>query len=160
MNQRLAALLLALSLSACADVTVTSAQVPAIAFDAPAPEQAALVCVMRASAVGFALVVPVRDNGQLVGATEGPGWFCYVAEAGAHRLEVEVSDADALRFEAEPGAHVYVEHVLRVGEDSLERIDAVRAKEIASDERYSVVESGPDGETVPAVPRAPAAEKP
>lgn len=160
MNPRIGVLLSMVTLAACADVAVSSANVPPIAFDAPAPEDGALVCVMRATVVGFALVVPVRDNGNLVGATDGTGWFCYIAEPGEHRVEVEVSDADGLQFEARPGAHVYIEQVIRVGEDNLERIDATRAAKIASDRLYSVVESGPDGETLPAVPRAPAAEKP
>lgn len=156
----LAGLLACLSTAGCADVTVSSVKVPPIAFDAPAPNDGALVCVMRATAIGFALVVPVRDNGSLVGATDGTGWFCYIAELGEHRVEVEVSDADGLQFQATAGTHVYIEHVIRVGEDNLERIDAARAGEIAGGRLYSVVESGPDGETLPAVPRAAAAEKP
>ena len=49
----------------------------------------------------------LRDNGVLVGATEGRSHFCYLAGAGSHTLTTEVSDADDLSFDASPGARYF-----------------------------------------------------
>src|SRR5687767_8043588 len=59
-----------------------------------APRDKALVCVLRPSELGSALTVAVSDNGQVVGATQGPSYFCYLSEPGYHYLSLDGSDAE------------------------------------------------------------------
>ncbi len=82
----LAAALFVLPLGACTSWKLETPVVAPIAPGAPAPEGAAKVCVARTSVYESGMTVPTRDNGVLVGATEGPGYFCYLAAPGGHEI--------------------------------------------------------------------------
>lgn len=137
--------------AACTGYTVARPlDVPAEALGPP-PLGLAKICVFRGSWIGFALTIPVRDNGELVGATIGKGHFCYHATPGRHTITVEVSDAAPLVLFAEVGGLHYVEHSINVGVDSLADIDPLRGQQLAVETPYSLVESAPWGERPPAV---------
>ncbi|MCA9623031.1 MAG: hypothetical protein KC731_28625 [Myxococcales bacterium] len=139
-----------LLLTACSGYAVGFPVKPPVAPLAAAPEGLAKICVFRDSFVGQALTVVLRDNGEVVGATEGNAHFCYLATAGRHTLTTEVSDAPAFRIEAEPGRSYFVEHEINVGTDALVAIDAFRAEALAQSTPYALVVEAPDGEPLPA----------
>jgi hypothetical protein len=114
-----------------------------------APENKALICVYRKSNLGSALTVAVRDNEQLVGATEGPSWFCYFAEPGRHFLSVEGSDADDLGLVALGGHRKFVELRINLGQDELVVTDDADAQRVLHDLEYLVIEEGPDDQPIP-----------
>lgn len=143
------AALLALLCAGCSRYEVASITTPLVAVDAQPPERHALVCLLRGSVVGAALTIPVHDGDTLVGATDGPGWFCYFAAEGHHLLQVGVSDADPLSFEVVGGERIHVELAIRFGQDELRRIDAGQARAIAAGHGFAIIESAPEGETIP-----------
>ena len=117
---------------------------------AAVPSDQAIVCVVRTSLVGAALTLPIRDNGKLVGATEGPSHFCYRAGVGRHRLTVEVSDADAIELVVSGGDRHFVEHAVRFGSDELRVISEEQGLAAVRESEPTVVEEGPEGEPLPA----------
>jgi hypothetical protein len=66
------------------------------------------VCVVRTSPIAMAVTFPVRDNGALVGATRGPGGFCYDAEPGHHTIAIEADEPDRAEIEVEPGGRYFL----------------------------------------------------
>ncbi len=107
------------------------------------------VCVLRPHELGAALTSAVRDNGVLVGATEGTSYFCYFAEPGHHEISVEVSDADATVIELLPGQRAYLHHRINIGADELRWIDASTAERMLGECEYVLVASPPEGERPP-----------
>jgi hypothetical protein len=142
----------------CSAYGVEPTTVPPLRPESSPPEGTALVCVLRGGGVGAGLTTPLRDNGVLVGATEGRSHFCYLAGAGSHTLTTEVSDADDLSFDASPGARYFFEHRIHVGQDELVRIEEAEAQRRAGSMDYVLITSGPAGEALPPeVPRVPGA---
>lgn len=122
---------------------------------APAPAELGKICIYRDSLVGQALILPVRDNGEVVGATDGQGHFCYLATPGRHTLTTDVSDAPALVLEVRGGDTHHVEHEVNVGTDALVPLSRAQAAELAPNLAYAVVSEAPEGEALPAtVPTA------
>lgn len=66
----------------------------------PYVDGVASVCVIRTSRLALAVTFVVHDNDVLVGATRGPGWFCYRAEPGAHHI-VMASEDGSQSFDVE-----------------------------------------------------------
>jgi hypothetical protein len=75
----------------------------------PPPANAAKVCVVRTSVLAAAVTFPTRDDGVLVGATRGPGHFCYLAQPGEHEITVVADEAEHAKLLAEPGHNYYLE---------------------------------------------------
>lgn len=78
-----------LLLAACSRYAVSETATPTVAPLGPVPRtDAGTFCLYRPSYAGFPFnpKVAVFDNGQLVGATSAYGYFCWLAEPGAHRV--------------------------------------------------------------------------
>jgi hypothetical protein len=122
-----------------------------------APSDKALVCVLRPSELGSALTVAVSDNGQVVGATRGPSYFCYLSEPGYHQLSVDGSDADDVELVTLAGQRHYLELRINFGQDELVPTHETFARPLVAHLDYLLIEEGPDGEAPPpTVPVAPA----
>ncbi|MBI4951614.1 MAG: hypothetical protein HY908_06245 [Myxococcales bacterium] len=148
------ALVLAASLAGCSGYSVaTSPTAPPHDAFQRAPMSSGQVCVFRPASIGAALTIPVRDNGVVVGATQGPSYFCYLAGPGAHGLTVEVSDALPLGLWVDAGHRYFVEHQINVGEDRLVPVGEPRARELLQSCDYATVVGAPKGQPLPpAVP--------
>jgi hypothetical protein len=55
-----------------------------------------------------AVTFPVHDGSMLVGATRGPGHFCYFAEPGRHAIAIEADEVEHAEVIAEPGGRYYL----------------------------------------------------
>ena len=143
--KRLASTLFACVLCACTGYTVAHSPQPLVDALAPPPAGLAKICVFRDSWIGSALTTPIDDNDEVVGATEGPGHFCYLATEGEHILRTEVSDAPAIRLRVVAERSYFVEHAIRIGTDRLFVIDAVRARKLALSTDYAVIDEIPEG---------------
>ncbi len=139
------------ALWACSSYSVVhTAERPVSAMAQP-PEGLAKICVFRDGVVGFALTTPVRDNGEVVGATQGAGHFCYFATEGLHTITVEVSDADPFEVRVKRGLVYFIEHKINVGTDELVGIDANRAAHLSEETSYALIDETPDDAPVPAL---------
>ncbi len=149
-----------LAVTGCAGYTVHLSEPPPslMAHDAP---DLARVCLVRRTAIGAALVAPIRDNGLTVGATDGPSWFCWFAGAGLHTLTTEVSDAPALELRVLAGEDRLVEHEINLGQDALVELrvephearpqDAMTlAAQLAGPRRYATIDGMATTATAPA----------
>ncbi len=140
--------LAALALCACSGYGTTVASKPPVAAFSPPPEQQATVCVFRPHAgLGAAVLTPVSDNGEIVGATEGQGYFCYLAEPGNHRIAVD--DAVPAKVTVRPGERYYFQHVYARGIDQLMRVDEASARALEAHTRYMILDQAPEGERPP-----------
>ncbi len=110
--------LLSLVLAGCSAYSVRVGAAPA-SVDSAKESGLARLCVVRKTAIGAALTTPIRDNGLVVGATEGPSWFCWHAGPGLHTLTTEVSDAPALELDVLAGEERLIEHRVNIGQDEL-----------------------------------------
>jgi hypothetical protein len=79
--------------SGCFPYTVDTPRAPPVDPSAAVRPDAAEVCVIRTTVPGGTHVL--RDNGHLVGATLGKGYFCYGARPGGHRLASAVGSSTA-----------------------------------------------------------------
>jgi hypothetical protein len=129
-------------LTGCSSFSVVPVSPDAVPLD----PRAARVCVYRASTIGWALTVPVRDNGLAVGATSGRGYFCYNAALGRHLVQVDVSDADPFVLEVHEARRYDLELIINMGQDRLVAIDAVRGDSLAAELDYVVIAEAPSGE--------------
>ena len=62
----------------------------------------------RTSAIAGAVTFPVRDNGVVVGATRGPGHFCYLSDPGRHEIHIEADEVETASLDAAPGVRYYL----------------------------------------------------
>lgn len=152
----LAALVLATGCSSYKLATPAAALAP---FAAP-PRDRAQICVLRDSEMAQAVTFPVRDGGVLVGATRGPGYFCYLAAPGNHAITIEADEVERAVLVAEPGGRYYLKQEV----DNLFGYVKCRAvwvaepvaRELASDLDYLVLVGVPGSEKLPGeVPFAP-----
>jgi hypothetical protein len=143
------AALVSLCCVSCSSYSVGFVANDPLDVQAAVPPEHGLVCVVRTSLVGAALTLPIRDNGKLVGATEGPSHFCYRAGVGRHRLTVEVSDADAIELAVSGGDRHFVEHAVRFGSDELLVLNAEQGLAAVTKSEPTVIEGGPEGEPLP-----------
>lgn len=105
---RLASALAALALaSGCTSYELAAPATPTAPFAAPPPDRAQ-ICVVRSSILAQAVTFPVRDGAMLVGATRGPGHFCYFAEPGRHTIAIEADEVERAVLIAEPGGRYYL----------------------------------------------------
>ncbi len=59
--------------------------------------------MLRTSVLALAVTFPTHDNGTLVGATRGRGYFCYFAEPGAHAIRIDADEAEVATLQAQAG---------------------------------------------------------
>lgn len=157
-------LLLIAGLAACSPYAV-HATTPPLAPFGPGPGEAAQVCVVRPSAWAAGVTFVVHDNQQLVGATRGPSYFCYVAAPGRHEIVSDTFDSTDTPGRASgvlaPNQRywLYQDHDNNLGSitSKLAWIDERQARDMVSSCEYKVVTATPAHEQVPpAVPYAPA----
>ena len=74
----------------------------------PLPAGVAEVCVVRPDSLGGEASMPVRDNGQLVGATRGATFFCWLAAPGDHQITSVDDDTGPMLLRARAGAHYWL----------------------------------------------------
>lgn len=129
----------------CASYQLAPAPTPPIAPLGPNRADVATVCLYRPTSVGAALTIPVRDNGQLVGATHAFTYFCWFAEPGRHRIWVGGgSDADDRSFVLQAGERLQLQHEINFGSDALRVIDANDAETFSRECGYFIVTDGPE----------------
>lgn len=136
------------------------ARAPLDPMGAP-PPGLAQVCVVRSSVVAWALTFPVRDNGVVVGATRGPGHFCYLSDPGWHQLKIEADEVEVAYLYAAPGGRYYllqeVENIFGYVKCRAVWVDESIAREEIEWTPYTTLVGVPGEERLPgAVPRAPA----
>ena len=73
-------------LLACAPYEIVQTPSPPVELAGAPQGNMGKICVVRPQARALSYPAEVRDNGNLVGATRGQSYFCYLAEPGAHRL--------------------------------------------------------------------------
>ena len=148
--------LLLLFLTACSSYKLREPEKPPLdALGAP-PPNAARVCTVRTSVIGGAVTFPIRDNGQLVGASRGPGHFCWLAEPGDHEITIETDHVDRAVLHADP-AKVYflkqnVSNVMGVVTCEPQWIDFEEARKAVADTPYEVLSAVPGEEKLPDQP--------
>jgi hypothetical protein len=128
-------------------------EAPIAAFG-PASTHAATVCVVRPSHWGLAVTFVVHDDSTLVGATKGESYFCYLAEAGPHRIVSNRADSTEdfgqVTFHAEAGKRYW----LHQGYDSffgtvLDWVDEPRARQMVEACNYKELVDAPSEENLP-----------
>ena len=78
--------------NACTRYEIAARDVaPPNTFDS-LPPNAGQICVVRPHNVALLVPAVVWDNRQLVGMTKGPTWFCWLAEAGVHKIMTRYGD--------------------------------------------------------------------
>lgn len=143
-------------LIACSSYKLREPEKPPLdALGAP-PPNAARVCTVRTSVIAGAVTFPIRDNGQLVGASRGPGHFCWLAEPGDHEITLETDHVDTAQLRADP-AKVYflkqnVSNVLGVVTCEPQWIDFEEARKAITDTPYEVLAGVPGDEKLPDQP--------
>ena len=91
--------------------------------------------------------IAVFDNGQLVGATSSYGYFCWLAEPGAHRVTFGPGGMADRVHRVRAGERIHLVHQ-QVPQD-LVVVTEDEAKAIIADSEYLVVTAVPDGEKPP-----------
>lgn len=114
----------------------------------------AQVCVMRPHWVAWAVTAEVRDNGELVGATRGDTYFCYLVRPGHHRIESETVDAtERAELDAAPGGrywlHQIVDNYVAVVRTRLQWVDEAAARGLVEKCGYRVLAGVPGDERIP-----------
>lgn len=104
----------------------------------------------------MAVTFPTRDNGHLVGATRGPGHFCWLAEPGDHEIVIETDQTDEATLRAEAGRSYYLEvevsNTFGVVTAKPLWIDAERAAHAIAGTPYEVLEGVPGDQKLPDQP--------
>jgi hypothetical protein len=148
--------LLLLFVTACSSYRLREPEKPPLdALGAP-PANAARVCTVRTSVLAGAVTFPIRDNGHLVGATRGPGHFCWLAEPGDHEITIETDHVDTAQLRADP-AKVYflkqqVSNMMGVVTCEPQWIDFEEARKAIADTPYEVLAGVPGEEKLPDQP--------
>ena len=98
----------------------------------------AQICVVRPHTWAMARTMFFHDNGNVVGATRGPSYFCYAAQPGVHRLEVlDGSPPPAVEFAAAAGQRLFFHHRVGIGHDRLTLMTEEEAPELLDKCEYS-----------------------
>jgi hypothetical protein len=141
-------------LPACSSYTLAQPTEAPIAAFGPASTKAATVCVIRPSHWHLQTTFVVRDDGQLVGATRGESYFCYLAEAGPHRVVASRSDAQeegthiGLRAEAGHRYWLHMDFDAYLG-TTLEWVDESRARGMVEACDYKELVDAPGEDFLP-----------
>lgn len=155
-----------LTATGCSPYSFAQPKVPPIApFGPVARTDVATVCVVRPSHFALLVTFLVRDDGQLVGATRGESYFCYLAQPGAHEIVSTTGDTvdeeGTLRFVAEAGRRYWLHQDYDNDFGSITPrllfITESRAHDFVEDDAcdYKTLTAGPGTEGLP--PPAPVA---
>lgn len=148
--------LLLVFLTACSSYNLREPERPPLdALGAP-PSSAARICTVRTSVIAGAVTFPIRDNGHLVGASRGPGHFCWLAEPGDHEITIETDQVDIAQLRADP-AKVYflkqnVSNMMGIVTCEPQWVDFEEARKAIADTAYEVLAGVPGEEKLPEQP--------
>lgn len=119
------------------------------------------VCVVRPHWIASAVTAVVRDNGQIVGATRGPTYFCYRAQPGHHVITSKADSVEEASLDVESGKRYYlhqiVDNIAGWVRTRLVWIDDTEAQRLIPKCGYRVLVSVPGNERLPSAEPAPAA---
>ncbi len=147
-------------LAACTSYTLAQPTEAPISAFGPAATKAATVCVIRPSHWHLQTTFVVRDDGQLVGATQGESYFCYLAEPGPHRIVAMPSDSEETATQVNLRAQAGRRYWLHLDFDRylgtmLESVDENTARPMVDACDYKELVDAPGEEYIPeAVPYA------
>ncbi len=118
------------------------------------------ICVMRPHWHAAAVTAVVHDDGQLVGATRGPTYFCYAAEPGHHVIDSKADTDEDATVDVEPGKRYYLHQIV----DNIFGVVRTRLAWVTEDEAhrliarcgYRVLTSVPGDERLPSPAPVPA----
>jgi hypothetical protein len=103
----------------------------------------------------------VQDNGQLVGATRGPTYFCYRVQPGRHVITSKADSVETATIEVEIGKRYYlhqiVDNIAGWVRTRLVWIDDAEAQRLIPKCGYRVLYSVPGNERLPSSEPVPAA---
>ena len=144
----------------CSSYTLATSKPTGLAAFGPSatfPQRVGQVCVFRPHPAGPPMTTAILDDGKLVGATKGAGYFCYLAAPGQHQIVAEDGDAEPANVGVEAGKRYFLHHEINLGADRFEWIDAARARLFATECAYTRVVDAPADEPLPTdQPVAPA----
>jgi len=84
---------------------------PIEALAAP-PAGKGQICVLRPHWIAGLVLMTVRDNGELVGATRGVTYFCYYAEPGHHHITSHADSTDVAEIDVAVGQSYYLHQIV------------------------------------------------
>ncbi len=135
------------------------------------PPGAGRICVVRPHRVAMLVPAIVHDNGKLVGMTQGPSYFCYLAAPGYHRLSTSYGDDIDLRMGTghtqdltvllPPSGRVFVHHdVSKILTLAVTQLRDAEASQLIAGCDYVSLSSVPSGAQLPDPHEVIAAETP
>jgi hypothetical protein len=143
----------------CFSYTVDLPQTPPVDARAAVRPDAAEVCVVRTSLAGGTHVV--RDNGRIVGATGGKGYFCYEARPGLHRVVSVVGEERAtLDLALTGGERVFLQQSYDGEKAALARLPEREARAAMGPLHYERLIAAPEPVLAPSELAAAAADLP
>lgn len=148
-------MLVLVAASGCSRYWVGRPMAPPIDALGRPPSGLGQLCVVRPFWGTTAVTLVVRDNGNLVGATHGPSYFCYFAEPGGHRIVSEVSDAGMVekpretRIEITRGGRYFLQQTVEAGGTVLDWLSEAEAAKIVDRCGYQVLISAPASDSMP-----------
>jgi hypothetical protein len=128
----------------------------ALAPVGPVPGNVARVCVVRTSVIASLVTFPTRDNGVLVGATRGATHFCYLAQPGHHRIQIEADAEEHAELDAEGGRSYFlkqeVDNVFGYVKCRAVWVDERQGAELLDASSYAILGGVPGTEKLPPQP--------
>lgn len=119
----------------------------------------AQICVVRPHTWAMARTMFFHDNGNVVGATRGPSYFCYAAQPGLHRLEViDGTPPPAVEFPVVAGQRLFFHNRVGLGHDRLTLMTEAEAPELLDKCEYSQLLDTPQRLVISEAPARPLAK--
>jgi hypothetical protein len=138
----------------CSSYTLAQPTQPPIEAFGPSSSHAATVCVIRPSHWDLTATFVVHDDAQLVGATRGESYFCYLAEPGPHRIVSARSDSPddtaQITFHAVAGRRYWLHQAYdNFFGAQLEWVDEDRARQLVESCDYKELVDAPGDDLLP-----------
>jgi hypothetical protein len=142
--------------TACSPYTLVTTQ-PTLSPSRDSAPNLGTICVIRSSPMARLVTFAIHDNAQLVGATRGDSYFCYLAEPGTHTIVSDTADRTdspgALTLEIAPSGRYWVrqDHHSTFGsiQSELEVMDEPAAIALVAGCEYKILARVPTGERLP-----------
>jgi hypothetical protein len=146
---------LALTLTACSSYAIRTTSATDVHLEVLPPPGLGLVCAVRPHIGAWLVPFVFRDNGNLVGGTRGPSYFCYLAEPGEHVIVAEGGDDsdrmfgttthDSAKITIVPGRRYFLHQTLGnvFGVSGLQWVDEQRGRELMADCQWADLEATP-----------------
>ncbi|HNF97834.1 MAG TPA: hypothetical protein PKL17_12195 [Pseudomonadota bacterium] len=124
------------------------------------PKGTGQICVIRPQRVALLVPAVVHDGGKLVGMTQGPSYFCYLAAPGYHRLSTSYGDdidhrlgtstTQDLTVLVNPSGRIYVHHdVSKILTLSISQLREAEAMQLIAGCDSVSLSSTPNGTPIP-----------